>query len=147
VTNLGMLTGNVERATSTLRAVTGLVTVLAISAGLLSAIGLYLVIAFVVHERRRSTAIRTALGASRGQVMWQHFRTGALLLLIALPLGVLLSLAVSPLFGSLVYGIGQRDAGSVALALGLAVAASVMGVYIPVRRAANVNVVKILREG
>ena len=146
VTNLGMLTDNVDRATSTLRAVTGLVTVLAISAGLLSAIGLYLVIAFVVHERRRSTAIRTALGASRGQVMWHHLRVGGVLLLIALPLGVLLSMAVSPLFGGLIYGVGPHDPGSASLAVLLALAASALGLYIPVRRAAAADVVKILRE-
>ena len=147
VTNLGMVTDNVARATSTLRAVTTLVMVLAVSAGLLSAIGLYLVIAFVVHERRRSTAIRSALGASRGQVMWHHFRTGGGLLLVALPLGVVLSMAVSPLFGGLVYGIGQRDAFSVATAVLLAIGASALGLYIPVRRAAAADVVKVLREG
>jgi putative ABC transport system permease protein len=146
ISTLGMLTDNVARATSTLRAVTGLVTTLAVSAGLLSAIGLYLVIAFVVHERRRSTAIRSALGASRRQVMWHHFKTGGSLLLVALPAGLLLTMAVSPLFGSLVYGIGHRDVVSVVLALLLAIGASAMGLYIPVRRAAAANVVKVLRE-
>jgi putative ABC transport system permease protein len=146
ISNVSMLTDNVASATSTLRAVTGLVTALAVSAGLLSAIGLYLVIAFVVHQRRRSTAIRAALGATRGQVMWHHFKIGAVLLLVALPVGLLLSSAVSPLFGTLVYGVGPRDVVSLLSALGLAIAASLLGMYVPVRRAAAANVVTVLRE-
>jgi putative ABC transport system permease protein len=146
IANVAMLSDNVTTEMSTLRAVTGLVTSLAVSAGFLSAIGLYLVIAFIVHQRRRSTAIRTALGATRQQVIWHHFRMGLMLMLVALPVGALLSLAVSPLFGALVYGVGQRDVFSLGLALVLAIAASLLGMYVPVRRAANANVVSVLRE-
>jgi hypothetical protein len=78
--------------------------------------------------------------------MWHHFKTGGTLLLVALPVGLGLSIAVSPLFGGLVYGIGERDAASIALALTLALAASVLGLYIPVRRAAAANIVRTLRE-
>jgi predicted permease len=145
VSNVTMLTENVTAATSTLVAVTGLVAFLAISAGILSAIGLYLVIAFVVHERRRSTAIRTALGATKTQIMWQQARTSGAVLLIALPAGVLLSLAVAPLFADLIYGIGARDAGSLVIAIVAAAMAGTLGTYLPVVRAANANIVKILR--
>jgi hypothetical protein len=64
---VAMLTDNVATATSTLRAVTGLVTSLAVSAGLFSAIGLYLVIAFVVHSAgaARRFARRSAPRAGR----------------------------------------------------------------------------------
>jgi hypothetical protein len=147
VSNVAMLSDNVAAATSTLRAVTGLVASLAISAGLLSAIGLYLVVAFVVHQQRRATAIRTALGASRAQVMWHHVRTSGAVMAAALPAGVLLSLAVAPLFAELAYGVARRDVRSVALALAVAVCAGVLGTYLPVRRAANANVGKVLREG
>jgi ABC-type antimicrobial peptide transport system permease subunit len=88
------LQDNVTLATSALVAVTRLVSFLSISAGLLSAIGLYLVLAFVVHQRRRATAIRTALGASRPQVMWQHFKTSGVVMLAAVPVGLVLSLFV-----------------------------------------------------
>src|SRR6185437_14307450 len=93
-------------ATSTLVAVTGLVTVLAASAGLLSAIGLYLVIAFVVRERRRSTAIRIALGATAGRVVWENFLTSAGVLAVALPLGTIAALLASHALDDLVYGVG-----------------------------------------
>lgn len=146
IASVGMVSDNVTAATSTLIAVTWLVTSLAISAGLLSAIGLYLVIAFVVHQRRRATAIRSALGATSAQVMWQHFRTSGGILLIALPAGVALSLASAPLFDDLVYGVSRRDVSSLLLAVMIAVAAGLAGTLLPVRRAARTDVVKVLRE-
>jgi predicted permease len=146
VAAVSMLSDNVALASSALVAVTGLVTVLAVSAGLLSAIGLYLVIAFIVHERRRATAIRTALGASRRQVMWQHLRTCSAILIVALPVGALISVAGASLVADLVYGVGQRDVGSLTLAVAVAAAAGLAGTWVPVRRAANANVVKLLRE-
>jgi ABC-type antimicrobial peptide transport system permease subunit len=141
-----MISDNVSLATSTLVAVTGLVSFLSMSAGLLSAVGLYLVIAFVVHQRRRATAIRTALGATRRQVMWQHARTSGLVMLAAVPIGIGLSLAVAPLFADLVYGVSHRDAASLLIATAVAAVTGIVGTWLPVRRAANANVVKILRE-
>jgi putative ABC transport system permease protein len=146
VSDVRMLSDNVSSATSALVAVTGLVSVLSISAGLLSAVGLYLVIAFVVHQRRRATAIRTALGASRRQVIWQHARTSGLVMLAAVPAGVLLSVAVAPLFAGLVYGVNHRDVWSLSIATAIAAVTGLVGTWLPVRRAANANVVKILRE-
>jgi len=146
VAAVSMLSDNVTAATSALTAVTGLVAMLAVSAGSLSAIGLYLVIAFVVHERRRATAIRTALGASRRQVMWQHFRTSAAIMCGAVPLGLLIALAAASLFADLIFGVDRRDVVSLTLAVGVAILAGLVGTWLPVRRAANANVVKLLRE-
>jgi len=146
VSNIAMLTENVTAATSTLVAVTGLVTVLAVSAGLLSAVGLYLVIAFVVHERRRSTAIRAALGATAARVMWENFLTSAGVLGLALPLGTVAALLVSPALDDLVYGVRSRDPRSLAAAIVVAALAGLLGTYVPLRKAANANVLEVLRE-
>ena len=75
VGGFAMLTDNVAAATSTLRSITGLVALLAASATLLSAMGLYAVIAYLLHARRRATAIRSALGATPGQLMRLHMKT------------------------------------------------------------------------
>ena len=146
VSEIKMLSDNVALARSALVAVTSLVSFFSISAGLLSAVGLYLVIAFVVHQRRRATAIRTALGASRRQVMWHHFRTSGLVMAAAVPVGVLCSLAASPLFADLVYGIDPRDRASLTLAVAAAVVAGALGTWVPIRRAARADVVRVLRE-
>jgi putative ABC transport system permease protein len=145
VANVAMLSDNVKAATSTLIAVTELVTFLALSAGLLSAAGLYLVIAYVVHQRRRATAIRAALGASRTQVIWEHGRTSANVICMAVPVGAGLALVIAPMLGTLVYGVSPRDPVSLAVAVVGAVFAGIAGTYVPVLRAANANIVKILR--
>ena len=140
-----MLTANVAAATSTLRAVTGFVTALAVSASLLSAVGLYIVIAFVVHQRRRSTAIRCALGASPAQLVWHHMKTSGWVIAVALPLGVALAMAAAPLFSALVYGVAPRDPASLLIAGGVAIVAGLLGTFVPIRRAGSADVVRALR--
>jgi putative ABC transport system permease protein len=146
VAGFAMLTDNVSAATSTLRSVTGLVSILAASAGLLSAMGLYAVIAYQLHSRRRATAIRSALGATRSQLVSLHMSTSLRVLLVALPVGLGLAVAGAPLFASLVFGVATRDPASLTAAVVIAVVASLAGTYIPVRRAAAIDPVLALRS-
>jgi len=146
VSKVAMLSDNVEAATSTLRAVTGLVTALTVCAGLLCAVGLYLIMAYTIHQQRRATAIRAALGATPRRVMWEHCRTSGLVALVALPIGALLSIGLAPFFSELVYRVGNRDPVSLSLAIVIAAIAGMAGTYVPLRRAANVNILNSLRE-
>jgi len=139
------LESNVDAAMSTLHSVTGLVTVLALSAGLLSAIGLYTVMAFIVHQRRRATAIRSALGASRTQLIEHHLRTSGAVLVVALPVGAALAAGLAPLFSALDYGVGTRDLASLGVATALAAGVSILGTYLPIRRAADTSPIIVLR--
>lgn len=146
VAGFAMLTDNVSAATSTLRSVTGLVSILATSAALLSAMGLYAVVAYLLHARRRSTAIRTALGASPRQLVRFHMRTSLLVLVIAIPAGGALATLAAPFFGSLVFGVAEHDLRSLVAAAGTAVLAALAGTYVPVRRAASVDPILALRS-
>jgi putative ABC transport system permease protein len=146
VAGFAMLTDNVAAATSTLRSVTGLVSILAGSAGLLSAMGLYAVIAYLLHARRRATAIRSALGATPSQLVRLHMRTTVRVLLVALPIGVGLAAAGAPLFASLIFGVAERDPASLTAAAVIAVVASLAGTYVPVRQAAAIDPILALRS-
>jgi putative ABC transport system permease protein len=146
VSNIAMLSDNVAAATSTLRAVTALVALLTISAGLLSAVGLYLVMAYTIHQQRRATAIRCALGATSRRVMLEHCRASALVALLALPAGVLLSLLAAPFFADLVYRVDIRDTLSLTLAVVIAVIAGILGTSAPLRRVSHINILNTLRE-
>lgn len=147
VAETGMLTDNVEPAMATLVAVTGLLSVLSVSAGVLTAIGLYLVVAFVMHQQRRETAIRTALGATRGQVIWSTVRTTVLVLSGALPIGAALALAAAGSLTDLVYTVDARDPLSILMAVAVAATVGLLGMVIPARGAVGGNIVRILREG
>jgi putative ABC transport system permease protein len=143
---VAMLSDNVTAAMSTLVAVTGLVTFLAVTAAALSAVGLYIVIAFIVHERRRSAAIRTALGATAAQVMWSYIRTGGLVMGGSVLVGVVLSLGAAALFSDLLYGVAPRDPLSLGMAVVVAALISATAMCLPTRKAARADIVSILRE-
>jgi putative ABC transport system permease protein len=98
-----------------------------------------------VHQRRRSTAIRCALGASPGQLVRHHLRTSAAVIAVALPAGIALAILAAPLFSALVYGVAPRDATSLTIAAAMAVVAGLLGTYMPARRAGSADVVVALR--
>jgi ABC-type antimicrobial peptide transport system permease subunit len=64
---------------------------------------------------------------------------------MAVPVGAGLALVIAPMLGTLVYGVSSRDPVSLAVAVVGAVLAGIAGTYVPVLRAANANIVKILR--
>jgi len=112
---------------------------------LLSAIGLYAVVSFVVGQSTREIGIRTALGAPRGQVVRMYFAKGLALsaigLALGLPLGMIVTRAIAttlnwPLTSSPLLGAAI---GAVVL-----VVASV-AVWIPSRRASTIDPILGLR--
>src|SRR5262249_26776189 len=70
---------------------------------LLSAIGLYSVLAYLVTQRTREIGIRMALGAQRTQVLTMVIQHGLTLTAVGLGLGVVGSLAIASLVESLLY--------------------------------------------
>jgi putative ABC transport system permease protein len=140
-----MLTDNVSVATSTLHSITDLVLVLALSAGLLCAIGLYSVMSYLVHQRRRATAIRSALGATRARLVREHLATSVSVIGVALPVGAALAVVIAPLFGALFYRVGPREVSSIVAAAIIAACAGLAGTFVPVRRAADTDPAVVLR--
>jgi ABC-type antimicrobial peptide transport system permease subunit len=111
----------------------------------LSAVGVYGVLAFSVVQRTRELAIRLALGATRVGVASMVLREGAVMTIIGVALGIAGAWSSSRLIASFLYGIQTNDmiafvAGPVMLA-GVAVVACV----IPARRAARVSASAALR--
>jgi ABC-type antimicrobial peptide transport system permease subunit len=113
---------------------------------LLSAIGLYAVVAFAVGQRVREIGIRSALGAGRGQVVRLFVRRGLRLSLVGLVIGLALGIG-----GGRVISAMEGNAPPAGL-LGLSalVAAFVIGVallasWIPARRAARIDPLEALR--
>jgi putative ABC transport system permease protein len=134
-----LLSENVATASSTLRAVSILLVVLAVSAALLSALGLYAVVSSVVIQKRKATAIRGALGASPRHLLRQELRSGTMVLIPALPAGILLSLMGGRLLESLVFGVPVRDPLSLMVAAGLGVLVALGGTFLPALRASRTD--------
>ena len=112
----------------------------------LTAIGLYGVLAYFVTVRRREIGLRMALGATPVQVGRFLTRTLAATVGIGFVLGGALAFAASKWAQSLFYGIGPFDALSVGVALGLVAAVTCAASAPPCWRAIRLDPAQSLRE-
>ena len=64
---------------------------------------------------------------------------------VAAPVGIVLSLAMAPMFAGITYGVSARSASSLVLAVAMAFVTGLLGTTLPVLRAGRANIVAILR--
>jgi predicted permease len=112
---------------------------------LLSAVGLYSVMAYVVSQRTREVGIRMALGANRRDVMKMITRQGMRLAAVGVVIGMLLSLALAKVLSSLLIGISGYDVTTFILVPTLLAAVALVACYLPARRATKVDPLVALR--
>jgi predicted permease len=114
-------------------------------AALLTMIGLYGVISYIVAMRRNEIGIRMALGASRQRVVGSILRQTLRMLAVGVGAGILLSLLATRGAASLLFGLQPSDPSSIIAATALLVAVAVLAGYVPARRAARIEPCKALR--
>lgn len=123
-----------------------LLSVFAALALLLSAIGIYGLIAYSVTQRRHEIGIRIALGAERGDVMRLLLGQGMVLAGLGIGIGIAGSLGLTRLLKSYLYRVEPTDPialSSTALLLGVV---AMLASYIPARRATKVDPLIALRH-
>ncbi len=111
----------------------------------LAAVGIYGVMAYSVAQRQRELGIRVALGADRPKVVQLVLREGLTLALIGVVLGLAGAAGAAQLVKGMLYNVHAFDPvafGTVPLTLFLVAA---MAVYIPARRAARVEPMRVLK--
>ena len=112
---------------------------------LLSAVGLYSVMAYVVSQRTREVGIRMALGANRSDVMKMITRQGMRLAAVGVGIGLVLALALAQVLSALLIGISGYDVTTFVLVPTLLVAVALVACYLPARRATKVEPLIALR--
>ncbi|MGA7521911.1 MAG: ABC transporter permease [Acidobacteriaceae bacterium] len=113
---------------------------------LLSAIGLYGVIAYSVSQRTREIGVRMALGAERSAVRGMILREAGWLAAAGIALGLGGAVGAASLMHSLLFGVRAWDVSTLAaVAVVLGVSALVAS-YLPARRAAGVEPMEALRS-
>jgi predicted permease len=117
-----------------------------ILAALLTAVGLFGMISFLVARRTHEIGIRMALGARRGQVLASVLRETLTLTAAGVVLGVPVLFLVTRVIASKLFGIKPNDPGSLALAALALCLVSVAAALIPARRAASVDPMIALRD-
>jgi hypothetical protein len=108
--------------------------------------GLFGILSYSVGRRRREFGIRTALGASRGQIRRLVVREGAMVGLLGLTLGSAAGWSLAKSLSSLQYGVSIADPLSWVVILGLMGLVTTLAVVRPAGMAARVDPVTLLRE-
>jgi predicted permease len=134
-----------EESLSTERLVATLSAAFGILATLLSAIGLYGVMAYTVAQRTREIGVRIALGAETSDVLWMVMKEVAMLAAIGIAIGLAASYGVTRFAQSQLYGIQANDTFTVTLATLGIVSVAIAAGFIPARRAARVDPTLALR--
>ena len=112
---------------------------------LLSALGIYAVLAYAVVRRTRELGIRLAIGASRNSIARLVLGRGGRLIINGLVLGAVVAFTLAHYVESLLYQVKPNEPwvyAGVVLTLG---AAAGIACYLPARRAMNINPVTALR--
>ncbi len=124
---------------------TRFVALFAAAAMLLASVGLYSLISLVVTARTREIGVRIALGASQSQIMRLILLGAARLLGAGILGGLALALAAERLIKSVLFGVSPLDVLSLAGAIAVLVAVSLLAALLPARRAASIDPLEAMR--
>jgi predicted permease len=113
---------------------------------LLTAVGLYGLMTYSVTRRTREIGIRIALGANRQTVAWMFVRESSSLVIAGLALSAPVIYAESKTVSAMLFGLHALDPAPLAMAALVLLVTSLLAVYLPVRRAANLDPVVSLRN-
>ena len=112
---------------------------------LMSAVGLYGVLAYIVSQRRREIAIRLALGAQADDVLRLMLAQGLRLIALGLGIGSLAALAAGRLLRNQLLGVSPNDPLTFAVIALLLAAVALLACWLPARRATKIDPMISLR--
>jgi putative ABC transport system permease protein len=112
---------------------------------LLTAVGIYGVMAFGVAQRTHEIGLRIALGAGKGQVLGLILREGLLLALAGLGFGLLGAYFLGRAMQSTLYGVSAIDFSAFSAVAAVLLVSALAACYVPARRAAKIDPMVALR--
>jgi predicted permease len=136
----------VDRSLAIRRAPTTLLTIFGAVALLLSAIGIYGVLAYGVTQRVREFGIRQALGANPRSILSLVLAQGLTRVGIGMALGLAGALALSRYLESMLFGVSSKDLPVFAAVTVVLFAVALLACYIPARRATQIDPMVALRD-
>jgi predicted permease len=123
-----------------------LLSIFATLALLLSSIGIYGVISYVVGQRTREIGIRIALGAQSGTVLRLMLGEGMKMAMIGIVVGIVAAAGLTRLMSQLIYGVSAADPVTFAAVIIILTTVAFAACYVPARRAMRVDPVIALRS-
>jgi ABC-type antimicrobial peptide transport system permease subunit len=131
---------------ATQRIEVALLTVMAALALLLSAVGIFALVANLVAQKTRELGIRMALGATIQTAMLHVGRSGVAAAALGLAAGLLLSAGALRAMHSVIYGVGVYDAPTILTVVLTLSAVTLAATAVPTLRIASIDPAKTLRE-
>ncbi|MGH9763599.1 MAG: FtsX-like permease family protein, partial [Blastocatellia bacterium] len=124
-----------------------LLSIFAVLALLLAALGVYAVVSYWVSQRTNEIGIRLALGASRGDIL--RLMTGAAIkpVLLGLGFGLAVALSLTSVMSGLLFEVKSTDLVTYVLVSTMLVFVALLATYIPSRRSTKVDPATVLRLG
>jgi putative ABC transport system permease protein len=143
--NVRTLKQVVSKASAFRRFNTLLLISFACAALLLTIIGIYGVISFLVGRRSREIGIRMALGAQRRDVLQLILQQGLKPVLFGGTAGLICSIGASRLIAGQLYGVSASDPLTLAVIVGLLLVTALLACWLPARRASKLHPMEALR--
>jgi hypothetical protein len=113
---------------------------------LLSAVGIFALVANLVAQRTREIGIRMALGSTAGQAMVRIGRSGAGASVLGLFLGLVLCAGALRVMRGVLYGVGVYDGATILTVLLTIVSVTLISTTVPTLRIARIDPAKTLRD-
>ncbi len=145
VMNMKTVERQLEESLVTERMIASLSTVFTVLAVALAVLGLYGVMAYMVTQRAREIGIRVALGAQFGNVIWLVMREVVLLVLTGIAVALPLAVGLARFVQNDLYGINPTDPASIAIAALLLAGVAMFAGFVPARRAASADPLRVVR--
>jgi putative ABC transport system permease protein len=112
----------------------------------ITGVGLFAVVSYLVRERTKELGLRMAMGARRSNVMKLVLGQSLKLALVGTGIGLALTYTAVHLMASMMYAIHPNDPATLVVVALLVAAISMLAAYVPARRAARIEPLAALRE-
>jgi ABC-type antimicrobial peptide transport system permease subunit len=122
-----------------------LIAIFAAVALVLSAVGLYGVIAYAVSQRTHDLGVRVALGATSNRIARMVVGEGLALTAIGVVIGIGASVAAGRLLSTLLFGVGAVDPVTLTGVVAMLGTVAAIASWLPARRAARVDPLTAIR--